>query len=151
MISNRPYRRARSYEEAFNELRRCAGSQFDPDLVEHVIEVIRGRDTSRRKEEAPIPNSVKLEIGREVEKLFVAVNKSSYGSLSLSVEHLITKSTKYGLTQIAEAALEIEKATAEKRGQMEIIQLASELMQLYRATKGLTVETGKDQYEGLAN
>jgi hypothetical protein len=34
MTSNRAYRRALSYEEAAAELRRCKGTQFDPELVE---------------------------------------------------------------------------------------------------------------------
>jgi two-component system, cell cycle response regulator len=33
MTSNRPYRPARSVEEALEELRRCAGTQFDPAIV----------------------------------------------------------------------------------------------------------------------
>ena len=36
MTSDRVYRKARPPEEAFDELRRCAGEQFDPDLVEAV-------------------------------------------------------------------------------------------------------------------
>ncbi len=146
MVSERPYRWATSYADACMELRRCAGSQFDPDLVEHFIEVVLARDESRRDENVPIPNSIRLEIGREVEKLFVAVNTSSLGSLSLSADQLVAKATKYGLIQIAEAALEIEKAVAEKNDQMQIVQLASELMQLCSSTKGLTIETDKSQY-----
>jgi diguanylate cyclase (GGDEF)-like protein/PAS domain S-box-containing protein len=38
MISNRPYRSGISSNEAVLELRRCAGSQFDPELVELFVE-----------------------------------------------------------------------------------------------------------------
>jgi HD-GYP domain-containing protein (c-di-GMP phosphodiesterase class II) len=34
IISDRPYRLARTEEEALAELRRCSGSQFDPSVVE---------------------------------------------------------------------------------------------------------------------
>ncbi len=38
MTSDRPYQEALSLEEAIAELRRCAGTQFDPELVERLIE-----------------------------------------------------------------------------------------------------------------
>lgn len=38
MTSDRPYRKAISYEAAIAELRRCSGTQFDPDLVELFIQ-----------------------------------------------------------------------------------------------------------------
>ena len=143
MVSERPYRWATSYEDACKELRRCAGSQFDPELVEHFIDVVLARDDSRRTAQTPIPNSIRLEIGREVEKLYAAVNTPSAGSLSLSADNLVAKATKYGLIQIAEAAMEIEKAVADQQDRMHIVQLASQLMQLCSATQGLAGDTDK--------
>ncbi len=34
MLTDRPYRRARPEEQAIAELQRCAGTQFDPDVIE---------------------------------------------------------------------------------------------------------------------
>ena len=42
MTEKRPYRQALSAEDALAELRRNAGTQFDPDLVEVFIEVVSG-------------------------------------------------------------------------------------------------------------
>lgn len=40
MTSPRPYKQAMTREAALEELRRCAGHQFDPDLVELFIELV---------------------------------------------------------------------------------------------------------------
>ena len=33
MVRDRPYKTAVSHEQALSELRRCAGTQFDPELI----------------------------------------------------------------------------------------------------------------------
>ena len=40
MTTDRPYRRALAGEEALAELRRCTGSQFDPDVIDALIAVL---------------------------------------------------------------------------------------------------------------
>jgi len=42
MTNDRPYNSTKSKEEALEELKKCAGSQFDPYLVEKFIEVMEG-------------------------------------------------------------------------------------------------------------
>ena len=43
ITSDRPYRAARSHEDAVDELTRCAGSQFDPDVTAALIGHLYGR------------------------------------------------------------------------------------------------------------
>lgn len=44
MISSRPYRVARTIEEAVAELRNCAGTHFDPAVVEAFVEALEEED-----------------------------------------------------------------------------------------------------------
>lgn len=48
MVSDRPYRETMSVEEAIAELRRCAGTQFDPNVVEAFASIVQGRDDQGR-------------------------------------------------------------------------------------------------------
>jgi diguanylate cyclase (GGDEF)-like protein len=43
MTSERPYRSPMSAEQALSELRRCSGTQFDPRVVEAVVEAVSAR------------------------------------------------------------------------------------------------------------
>jgi HD-GYP domain-containing protein (c-di-GMP phosphodiesterase class II) len=43
MTSDRPYRKAMSFSEATAELKRCAGTQFDPTIVEVFWEVLKNK------------------------------------------------------------------------------------------------------------
>jgi HD-GYP domain-containing protein (c-di-GMP phosphodiesterase class II) len=39
MTTDRPYRKARTPQEALAEMRRCAGTQFDPRVVAALVSV----------------------------------------------------------------------------------------------------------------
>lgn len=45
MVTGRPYRKARTKEEALAELKRCSGTQFDPRIVEAFIAILEESST----------------------------------------------------------------------------------------------------------
>ncbi len=51
MTSTRPYRTALSHETAVSEIRRCSGTQFDPNLAEIFVHVADKIDAARRNPE----------------------------------------------------------------------------------------------------
>ncbi|HEY5588738.1 MAG TPA: HD domain-containing phosphohydrolase, partial [Candidatus Paceibacterota bacterium] len=44
MTTNRTYGKALSEEEATNEIRRCSGTQFDPEVTRVFIEKVLGQE-----------------------------------------------------------------------------------------------------------
>jgi diguanylate cyclase (GGDEF)-like protein/putative nucleotidyltransferase with HDIG domain len=47
MTTERPYQRTKSFLEALEELRSCAGTQFDPEIVDYFIQYIESKLPSR--------------------------------------------------------------------------------------------------------
>jgi response regulator RpfG family c-di-GMP phosphodiesterase len=56
MTSNRPYRKALPHDIALAEFKRCAGRQFDPEVVEAFLSVIDRFRGERRARGLPVPD-----------------------------------------------------------------------------------------------
>lgn len=41
MTSNRPYNKRKTYKEAIEELQRCSGTHFDPEIVKVFIKALK--------------------------------------------------------------------------------------------------------------
>ena len=127
MTSDRPYRKAMANEEAFDELRRCAGAQFDPQLVERFIATVRGGDATRQGRRAAA-STVELGVGLEVERLMDAVTQRDFPVVRANARHLAAVATKQNMPRIAALAAKIERAAAEQPDIVGIVKLLADLM-----------------------
>jgi HD-GYP domain-containing protein (c-di-GMP phosphodiesterase class II) len=71
ITTTRPYRRAQSPEAAIKELRECAGTQFDPEVVDALVRVLARPGASTPKEffaRTAAPEPPTLRVVRDVEE-----------------------------------------------------------------------------------
>lgn len=134
MLSDRVYREGRSQEEAFAELQRCSGTQFDPVLVEHFIQRVKGRGAQITKA-ANVSIETALSIGLQIERLASALDQQDISGLQAMATRLKETTTKLDVTEIADKAAELESSLNEDEELMSILSVAGELMDLCRSTQ----------------
>lgn len=135
MVSDRVYRKGRRREDAFEELRHCAGQQFDPALVERFVEAVSSDDQSRSHPLLSVGKPTALRIGLQMERLAAALDARDFPALSAMAGRLATTATKDGVAEIAELALELEKCTQGEPDLMDTVALTTELLELCRSTQ----------------
>jgi diguanylate cyclase (GGDEF)-like protein/putative nucleotidyltransferase with HDIG domain len=151
MISDRVYRKGRSREEAFGELRRCAGTQFDPQLVERFIKAIMARETSGRTRASSPSQRTALMIRLDVERLACAVEAKNVSALTELARRVAAEATHDGLTQVAECAMELERSATGQGDPEQIARLTEELLKLCRAGQApLSMAIGRADFGASA-
>jgi hypothetical protein len=131
MVSDRVYRKGRSHDEAFVELRRCAGTQFDPELVERFIQIVQAQDRSRNQP-VGVSKTAALNVGVQVERLAGALDDRDIPRLAALAGRLHATAAKEGLPDIATAAAMLEASAAEDAEMTSILQITAELLDLCR-------------------
>ncbi len=126
IVSTRPYRKGRSREEAFVELRRAAGSQFDPELVEKFIAAMSWGDGSPASALNVADEDKAIRIRMDLAKLAIAADCQD-------------------LTAVAAAARELALATSGERGDF-----ADHILSLRQAVEG-PAEPDLDQILALTH
>jgi diguanylate cyclase (GGDEF)-like protein/PAS domain S-box-containing protein/putative nucleotidyltransferase with HDIG domain len=135
MISDRIYRKAHSREEAFAELRRCAGTQFDPVLVEEFIEKVVHLPERESKPLAKVSYETAVSIGQTIESLAYALDKRQGPSLALLAGRLKITAAEKDLPRISDAAERLETAAAQDADLVELAQITQELLDLCRSVQ----------------
>lgn len=135
MVSDRVYRKGRSREEAFAELKRCAGKQFDPKLVARFIEAISANDQSRARPALAVSKQSALRIGMQIERLADALDSKDMASLTAMAGHLSATALKEGVPQIADLAGQLQQLARSQPDLMEMVKLTTDLLELCRSTQ----------------
>ncbi|MBC7817494.1 MAG: diguanylate cyclase, partial [Planctomycetaceae bacterium] len=135
MVNDSVYRKARTRDEAFAELRRCAGTQFDAELVERFIVCVMARQADKR-EVGQVSNEAALAIGQEIERLVLALDRRDLTGLRDIAGHMNRVAAKQGATTVATQAAGLEAALiSEDSDLLAVLHEANELLKLCRQTQ----------------
>ncbi|MBN1765388.1 MAG: diguanylate cyclase [Sedimentisphaerales bacterium] len=140
MVSDRVYRKGRSSEEAFAELRRCAGTQFDPELVKLFIDTISARIENRSQDPVSENQGKALALGLSLERLACAVETQDTVLLKIMVDRLIGTAIKAGLPRMAELAEEFKQLDYDNQDITSIIEHTNELLSLCQEHQDSLIE-----------
>jgi diguanylate cyclase (GGDEF)-like protein/PAS domain S-box-containing protein/putative nucleotidyltransferase with HDIG domain len=145
MVSDRPYRSGCTPEEAFRELRRCAGVQFDPRLVEHFIKRICESRTPSIVPEAVVSSQLAVELGLRLEALSLALDKGDVSGLSKLAEQIRGLAEAADWDQLEASAVRVQQATVSDEPQLkDILAQTQDLLQLCRAAQQGLVQPGEE-------
>jgi len=135
MTTDRSYRKGVSPAEAFAELRKCAGKQFDPELVERFVERVADMGSDVRQSTSNVSIETALSIGLQMERLADTLDNQDFDAIDALSRKLHLTARKGGVTSIEEKSGELEKVLESDRDPHAILQMANELLDLCRSTQ----------------
>lgn len=118
LVNDRPYRHGISVESAVEELKRCAGTQFDPYIVSEFIKSIRSGELS--VEEVPHKTDIlevitestdeRTDTGEETDICNISYSRYVLDTMNriISADSMFTEMTGYGSDDLAEGLYQID-------------------------------------------
>lgn len=123
MVTDRVYRGGRTPEEAFAELQRCAGSQFDPELVERFVNLGFGWRPDSGHGYCDTANKLAISIGQQTERIIRSFESRQRAALCEQLNELGRTAKESDLPGIAGLATQLTPLLADIRQESEWQQL----------------------------
>ena len=144
MTSDHAFRNSMTPEEASGELLKCAGHQFDPDLVERVIKKLESKSLEMETHRDEVSRSAALSIGLQIERLSKALEKLDSDEIETIALRLAVTAENDGATQIAEKAqliCKLNEELVEDGENYDLVMSTIELLDMCRASQKALIET----------
>lgn len=143
MTTDRPYRQALSQEEAFDELRQCGNTQFDPQLVERFIAMIlaNARPALDQDSTASLSRDAALGIGQHIERLINTLETQDFDGMNALAGRLHSIAEQDGLPLFAERAKRLRDVISSDGELLDILDSANDLIELCRSTQSAWLRT----------
>jgi diguanylate cyclase (GGDEF)-like protein/PAS domain S-box-containing protein len=135
MTSDRVYRKAKDRGAAVEELRRHAGVQFDPELVERFVTAILAQDECTRTPVRVLSKRTAFKIGLQIERLADALDSRDGARLATMAARLQATAAEHGIPPIREAAAALERTVTSEGDWLETVTQTSDLLELCRSTQ----------------
>ncbi len=116
MVSDRVYREKMSQEEAFLELQRNAGTQFDPELVQRIIRVVSDKVENVKTEQCLVSRDAVIQLNEQMERLVRLIDQLDYDGLGVLAAQLQE-------TAIQERGLEVVDLTCQLQNAARVVDL----------------------------
>lgn len=129
------YRECCSQSEAFDELRRCAGSQFDPEIVERSIRSIRSSSSSRRQNEVSGSKELALAVGLQLETFSEALDEQNFEAIGAVAKRLEQTAVRYNAAPLHEIASKTARVVDEDAELITILEAANDLLHICRESQ----------------
>lgn len=137
MVSDRVYRKGRTQEKAFEELRRCAGVQFDPVLVERFIQVVADYESTV----LPIGSKqIALQVGLQIERLAEAVDQQDSAGIKALAARLEKTAACGGISEIESVACNLKNVSSGDGDVIDMLGMVDELLNLCRSVQKVYVD-----------
>jgi hypothetical protein len=141
MTPDRVYRKGKSRDAAIAELRNCAGTQFDPAMVERFIEVVLAHEQISTHSTMGISKQTALMIGLQFDRLALALDSRAFGQISLMAGHLASVAADEGAAEIARVAGDLEHAAGEDPELLAAVKLVMELLDTCQSAQRSCLES----------
>lgn len=124
MTTSRPWRPGRTFESAAVELKRCAGSQFDTECVEHFLRILRETSASQPATEM---SADARSINEDLAEITTSLEAQNFERIATITDHLRSAANRLGAKNVTAQADRLRSAVMSDADLLSILHITREL------------------------